>query len=327
MACEGTIVSRGRFWLLLAGFATTITAAQTPPQPSLQIYGFATKRHRISQFITQTNTRPFTVAVSGSNWWITTYPSPNEISETNFHWQVLSISNGLLAQCYYAPNVRLLFATLKPLVAPVACNDGVSEFVWLMLIPSVKADTNNKAILPPVYSPSAEFGINPDLRNNCEVEYLDQSRLWLRQVRFFNDGTLNSHDPNGTNRTVRLPEPYNRGFLEARFETLASTNWNSLTIPSRVVGEVLGLGPRPGSFRINSTIELEVAGIQPLPAGFTLPPLPTSDLALTDARAPAGKNQVVGFRVHDGQWPSLEFSHQVVEEDKRKRRELGLPLR
>src|SRR6185369_11198456 len=148
----------------------------------------------------------------------------------------LSITNGLLAQCYYSPNTHELMASLKPLAAPVACTDQVSHFIWLMLTPSVRADAENKAILPPVYTPSADLGTNPDLRRNCEVEYLDHFCLWPKQIRFFSDGTYNSYS-DGTSR--RYPKPYDKGFLEARFETVAVTNWNEFTVPSRVMGEIL----------------------------------------------------------------------------------------
>jgi len=291
------------------------------------MYGFATAREHQSETSIRTVTRPFTVAVSGSNWWIKTYESAETIGETNFHWQTLSITNGLLAQCYYAPNVGQLFATLKSLVAPVACPDQVTQFIWLMLTPSLKAYASNLVSLPPVYTPSADVGTNPDLRRKCEVEYLDRSRLWLRQIRFFSDGTYNRHE-NGINSVGHYPKPYDEGFLEARFETLTLTNWNGLNVPLRVLGEIISPGGRPPNrFKTNTIVEIEVAGVLPLPAGFALPPRPTASLAVTDTRAPVAKDQMLGFRIHDGNWPTLEFSQQVVEEDKRKRRELGLPPR
>ena len=38
-----------------------------------------------------------------------------------------------------------------------------------------------------------------------------------------------------------------------------------------------------------------------------------------------GEREPTTTPVHDGEWPTLEFSRQVVEEDKRKRLQLGLP--
>ncbi len=307
-----------------------MVASGSAAEPSVQLYGEVKVLGWRSATNSSTFTRPFHLAVSGSNWWMTTYPSWEEIGDTNFHWQVFSITNGLLGQCYFSPDVNRLFATLKPLVAPVACPDGVSQFIWLMLTPSVQADAENKAVLPPIYNPSADFGTNPDLRRHCKVEYLDKSRLWLRQIRFFSDGTFNSYS-NGINRTRSFPEPWGEGFLEARFETVGVTNWNGLIVPRKVIGEIIspGSGSAQSLFRTNKTIEINVMGIQGLSPGFTLPPRPTSTLALTDARAPAGKDKttLIGFRIHDGEWPSLEFSRSIVEEDERKRAALGLPPR
>ena len=257
-----------------------------------------------------TITRPFELAVSGSNWWITTYETPQKIDPTNFHWQVFSVTDDLIAQCYYAPNAQKLFTTLKPLLAPVACPDQVSHFIWLTLAAPPQLAQPNTVFLPPIYNPSADLGTNPNLRRQCEVDYLDGSRLWPKQVRFFSDGTFNQYS-NGTNFTRRHPAPFGKGFLEASFTSLETTNWSGVEIPIRVWGEIFG--PGSGQLKTNGLIEIQVTGLEPLATNIFLPPAPPAGLPIFDARTPSAPNQGIGFNVKDGAWPSLETSRAALE--------------
>jgi hypothetical protein len=274
----------------------------------------------------RTIARPFKLAVRGSNWWVTTYESREKISPTNFHWQNFNVAEGVLARCYYGANVGRLHVNLRAQAAPVACPDQVTQFIWLMLTPSVRADASNRVSLPPVYNPSADVGTNPDLRRRCAVEYLDASRQWPKEIRFYSDGTFNRY-ANGTNTAVRYGQPYDAGFVEARFETTAVTNWSGFTVPWRVRGELLGPGGANGDLKTNDVIEIKVTAISALPVTIQLPPPPDPNTSITDSRVPVAKNQMIGFYVDDGQWPTIEISREVVEEDNRKRKELGLPPR
>ena len=112
----------------------------------------------------------------------------------------------------------------------------IAAYALLIAVtPSVQADANNEVVLPPIYTPSARTGTNPGLRQKCSVEYLDGQHLLPRQVRFFNDGTFNRYS-DGVNITELHSPPYDKGFVQARFEAVVSTNWNGLMLPLRVVG-------------------------------------------------------------------------------------------
>jgi len=222
----------------------------------------------------------------------------------------------LIAQCY-KPERGHLFATLKPLEAPVACPDQVSQIIWLMFSGVVQSDTSNHLSLPPVYNPSADLGTNPQLRRDCEVKYLDKNRIWLSHIRFTNDGTMNTYS-NGTNTTKRYEPPYDEGFLEAQFETTSVTNWDGFDVPLQVIGRILAPNS-DGFFRTNSTIEITVASIGVLAADVELPPPPAANTDIFDSRTPIAPNQMVGFKVADRKWPSLEQSQAALEKAKRER--------
>src|SRR3954447_9480681 len=210
----------------------------------------------------------FNVMANTSNYCIITYDLPGAVSETNYHWTVFNVTSNLMVQSKYHPPIRREHAEIKPLVAPVKCPDQASHFLWLTLTPSIHADERGQLELPPVYNPSADLGTNPDLRLKCLVEYLDGSRTFINRIRFLSDGTINQF-ADGTNFARRLSKPYHNGFTEAAFETLATTNWNGLTVPIKILGEIFrpGNGRSAEDLKVLERVEINVFTINALPAG------------------------------------------------------------
>jgi hypothetical protein len=253
--------------------------------------------------------RPFRVSLSGSQWEITAYESTLAQTNTQFYWKTFNLTEQSIVQSYWNPRTKLEYAQLKPLVAPVACPDGVSHFLWLALTPSISSDEQGEVDLPPLYDSAADLGTNPDLRRKCRVEYLDNAKLFLRRIRFFNDGTYNRHI-NGTNIANKYARPYDKGFLEAEFETISFTNWNGINIPLKFKGTIFrtGLGRSPEDLIVAHQVELTVTAVHPLAANIKLPPAPRRGTVFSDRRVPLHPNQPVSYILKQPSWPTLEKS-------------------
>ena len=210
----------------------------------------------------------FTVLANASNYCIMTHP----VSDTNYHWTVFNVASNVIVQSLYHPALRHDIAEIKPLLAPVKCPDQASHFLWVALTPSIHADDERRVILPPVYNASADIGTNPQLRRKCLVEYPDESRAFIKRVRFFNGGTFNQFSK-GENSAHPYPKPYDKGFIEANFETLGTTNWDGLTIPIRIEGEIFrpGDGSSRENLKISERIEISVSTVEALEPRTVLP--------------------------------------------------------
>lgn len=183
--------------------------------------------------------RNYEVNVCGDYWLVKTEDVFDGVTTNEkYCWKTFSLSSNLLVQYNFSPKTRRPYAQLKPLSAPVTCPDAVSHFIWLTMTPFIKLNEQGYAEMPPVYDCSADLGTNPQLRHKCYIEYLQGSAPLPKTISFFNKGTYNRY-ANGTNITMPYPRPYDKGFLEARFEAFVITNWNGIQMPLKVSGKQL----------------------------------------------------------------------------------------
>jgi len=147
------------------------------------------------------------------------------------------------------------------------------------------------------------------------VEYLDETRTFIKRIRFFNEGTFNQFR-NGENTTHSYPKPYDKGFIEANFETLATTNWNGLTIPISIEGEIFrpGDGGSRDNLKTSERIEINVSSVQALERGTVLPPPVKPNTGIGDHRIYVHPNQPLTYTLNGGTWPDEATALQAAQE-------------
>jgi len=89
-------------------------------------------------------------------------------------------------------------------------------------------------IVAPVWSQSGSYSRPPPKTEEVAKWDLNSSSF-VKKMEWFSDGTFTVTDHDGSNKTIKMPPPYDNGFLQASMETVSETNFNGMLLPQQYV--------------------------------------------------------------------------------------------
>jgi hypothetical protein len=104
--------------------------------------------------------------------------------------------------------------------------------VWLAYCsaPYFKNLNGNKAVSP-TYA-TRDFLTEAITRKQQSAKWNLNNKFFLKDVLWFSDGNVEAHWPDGRTTIEKYQPPYDKSFVETRFENLSWTNWNGVSMPS-----------------------------------------------------------------------------------------------
>lgn len=123
--------------------------------------------------------RDFVVAVDGCRWLITTTNrSAGEAANTSW---ATGCTNGTEIYCATYYTNGYIMAVVESNTVPSACDDGVSQYLWLMLASGCYLDEMKDNLLPPVFDPLLSVVLDKNLKIPAHVDRMAaQPHLPLR---------------------------------------------------------------------------------------------------------------------------------------------------
>jgi RNA polymerase sigma factor (sigma-70 family) len=177
--------------------------------------------------------RDFAVTVDGSRWLITT-TNRNSNGGVLTSWATGS-TNGeeIVYATYYGNNTNFVTAVIESNTVPSGCEDGVSQYLWLMLASSVYLDRVKTSQLPPVYDPVFSILFDKDLKYPVFLDRLTNSPNLPRQIAYMNDGFYRTRDrENKTTELLKIAPPFDKGFTNAVFAVSGVTHYGNMEFPT-----------------------------------------------------------------------------------------------
>jgi RNA polymerase sigma factor (sigma-70 family) len=177
--------------------------------------------------------RDFAVTVDGSRWLITT-TNRNSNGGVLTSWATGS-TNGeeIIYAIYYGNNTNFVTAVIESNTVPSGCEDGVSQYLWLMLASSVYLDRVKTSQLPPVYDPVFSILFDKDLKYPVFLDRLTNSPNLPRQIAYMNDGFYRTRDrENKTTELLKIAPPFDKGFTNAVFAVSGVTHYGNMEFPT-----------------------------------------------------------------------------------------------
>jgi RNA polymerase sigma factor (sigma-70 family) len=104
--------------------------------------------------------------------------------------------------------------------------------VWLAYCsaPYFKNLDGDKAVSPT--SNPRDFLTEVIIRKQQPAKWNLNDKFFLKEVSWFSDGNVEAHWPDGRTTIEKYQPPYDKPFIETRFENFSWTNWNGISMPS-----------------------------------------------------------------------------------------------
>ena len=204
--------------------------------------------------ISYTKTEHFIASKSGDLWKIrtmvekqeTTGPLPSDTNNFDLYWE-MSFDGKDIFTLEQQDREKLL-----PTVPPAVLQRGNTIFaegsvqaanspphndaqqfypVWLAYCsaPYFQQLEGDKAVAPRFAL--RDFLNEPVKRIELAAKWDMHDRSFIKDVTWYSDGTTEATGPDGKSFIYKYPPPYDKPFMEARFEVLSWTNWNGTFVP------------------------------------------------------------------------------------------------
>ena len=202
---------------------------------------------------TYTRTEHFTVARDGNIWKIRTTVEkqeytgpPGDTNNDDLYWEMGFDGTNLYT--LEQQDKDKLLATVPPTVlqrgvifaegsvqtAGSPPHNDAQQFypVWLAYCsaPYFEKLKGDKAVAPRYAM--RDFMNEPVKRIELAAKWDMHDRSFVKDVSWFSDGTTEGVGPNGKSFIEKYQPPYDKPFVEGRFEILSWTNWNGVSVPS-----------------------------------------------------------------------------------------------
>jgi RNA polymerase sigma factor (sigma-70 family) len=158
--------------------------------------------------------------------------------------------------------------------------------VWLAYCsaPYFKNLNGDKAVSP-IFHPG-DFLTEAIIRKQQPAKWNLNDKFFLKEASWFSDGNVEAILPNGRTRIEKYQPPYDKPFVETRFENLSWTNWNGISVPCRF--KIVAYRPdyastNVASFKVGFTIIGTLEQIRDKNEFSPVPELTTRTL-ITDSR-------------------------------------------
>jgi hypothetical protein len=183
--------------------------------------------------------------------------------------------------------------------------------VWLAYCsaPYFKNLNGNKAVSP-TYA-TRDFLTEAITREQQSAKWNLNNNFFLKDVLWFSDENVEVHWPDGrTTIGKRLP-PYDKPFVETRFENLSWTNWNGISMPSNF--KIVTYWPDYAStnvarFKVAATYTGTLEQIRNTEKFFPVPELTTRTL-ITDSRIKSKRKGQINSYVSTNRWDFSDAIH------------------
>jgi RNA polymerase sigma factor (sigma-70 family) len=175
--------------------------------------------------------RDFAVLVDGSQWLITT-TNKNSRGEILTSWATGSTNNAeIFSAVYYIKGFTT--ALVESNSMPSGCEDGVSQYLWLMLASGHYLDGMKSNELPPVYDVLFSVLYDKDLKYPAFVERSTNSPNLPSRIVYMNDGFNRTRDSkNQKTLLFKNAPPFDKGYTNAVFAIVGVTNFENMDFPT-----------------------------------------------------------------------------------------------
>ena len=177
--------------------------------------------------------------------------------------------------------------------------------VWLAYCsaPYFKNLNGNEAVSPTANP--RDFLTEATIRKQQPAKWNLNDKFFLKEASWFSDGNVEAHWPDGRTTIEKYQPPYDKPFVETRFENLSWTNWNGISMPSSF--KIVTYWPDYTStnvahFKVAATYTGTLEHIRNMEKLFPVPELTTRTL-ITDWRMkPRNSRDNINSYVSTNRW-------------------------